>query len=204
VLEVGCGTGAFLDLVRDRGGDATGIELNASAVEIGRKKGRRVAVRDVCTLAADEPESYDFVCHFQVLEHVSEPHRFLAACVRLLRPGGRLCIGVPNNDGYLGLLTRDAALLNQPPHHATRWGARTLNYLTQLFQIKLYRMAFEPLSRIHVPEYVAAQLTSWSGLGKPVGSAGYQTALILLRTVGLRRLVRGHTVYVSYTKWATN
>jgi hypothetical protein len=54
------------------------------------------------------------------------PGVFCRGCVRLLKPGGRLCVGVPNNDGYLGVQRIEDASLNLPPHHATRWGLRTL------------------------------------------------------------------------------
>ena len=69
--------------------------------------------------ADQRPGHYDAVTSFQVLEHVTEPASFLRACVKALRPGGRLLLGVPNNDSFLGLLEDN--WLNMPPHHMSLW-----------------------------------------------------------------------------------
>jgi 2-polyprenyl-3-methyl-5-hydroxy-6-metoxy-1,4-benzoquinol methylase len=203
VLEVGCGFGGFLDLVREkRHADAKGIDLNSSAVEVARDLGRPVTVADVTKLVSDQPERYDVVCNFQVLEHVTNPRPFLEACVGLLKPGGRLCIGVPNNDGYLGQQPPESALLNQPPHHITRWGMRTLTSLGALFPLRLRRISFEPLNEMHVPEYITAQLDAIDRVLKRRlrrTGTGLVTSLALTR-LGLRHLLRGHTVYASYTR----
>lgn len=203
VLDVGCGFGGFLDLVRqERHAVAKGVDWSASAVAVGRTLGRPVIVGDVCRLADEEPNRYDAVCAFQVLEHVAHPRRFLDACVRLLRPGGRLCIAVPNDDGYMGKQRREKASLNLPPHHLSRWGRRTLMSLEGLFPLKVRRIAFEPLSEHHVPEYITAWLDSFDGKA-PQGflrtSAGLMSSR-LLAGLGLRRLFRGHSTYVSYTR----
>lgn len=203
VLEVGCGFGGFLDLVQEkRQAVATGIDLSASAVAVGRTLGRPVMVEDVCRLADEEPNRYDAVCTFQVLEHVAHPHRFLDACVRLLRPGGRLCIAVPNDEGYLGKQRREKASLNLPPHHLSRWGRRTLLSVEALFPLKVRKIAFEPLSEHHVPEYITAWLDSLDGT-VPQGFLRTGTGLLssrLLAGLGLRRLFRGHSTYTSYTR----
>jgi SAM-dependent methyltransferase len=203
VLEVGCGFGSFLDLVQERRhAEAKGIDLSPAAIEVAQSRRRPVVVEDVVDLAAREPETYDAVCAFQVLEHVPNPRTFLEACVRLLKPGGRLCLGVPNNDGYLGKQRLDVALLNQPPHHITRWGTRALTSLGALFPLKVRRIDFEPLDEQHVPEYITARLDVVDRmLNRRVeqSSIGVLISVALTR-LGLRRFVRGHTVYASYTR----
>jgi 2-polyprenyl-3-methyl-5-hydroxy-6-metoxy-1,4-benzoquinol methylase len=203
VLEVGCGFGGFLDLVRERRhANVKGIDLSRAAIDVARSQRRPVAVEDVIDLAAREPESYDVVCSFQVLEHVTNPRRFLEACVTLLKPGGRLCIGVPNNDGYLGQQRLDKALLNQPPHHITRWGTRTLTSLGALFPLEVRRIDFEPLEEQHVPEYITTRLDSVNRVLRwrlKRSGPGILMSLALTR-LGLRRFLRGHTVYASYTR----
>ena len=73
VLDVGCGFGAFLDLVRqERHALAKGVDLSASAVEVAQALGRPVIIEDVCRLADEEANRYDAVCTFQVLEHVAK------------------------------------------------------------------------------------------------------------------------------------
>jgi 2-polyprenyl-3-methyl-5-hydroxy-6-metoxy-1,4-benzoquinol methylase len=203
VLEVGCGFGSFLDLVQEkRQAEAQGIDLSSAAIEVAQSRRLPVAVQDVVELAARQPESFDVVCAFQVLEHVPDPRTFLEACTRLLKPGGRLCIGVPNNDGYLGKQHLDEALLNQPPHHITRWSTRTLVSLSSLFPLKVRRIQFEPLDPHHVPEYITVRLDPVDRVlhRKIAHSAVGVLMSLALTRLGLRRLVRGHTVYASYTR----
>jgi 2-polyprenyl-3-methyl-5-hydroxy-6-metoxy-1,4-benzoquinol methylase len=203
VLEVGCGFGSFLDLVQEkRQADVKGIDLSSAAIEVAQSQRRPVAVEDVVELAAREPETFDVVCAFQVLEHVPEPRSFLDACIRLLKPGGRLCLGLPNNDGYLGKQHLDDALLNQPPHHITRWSTKTLKSLASLFPLKVRRIEFEPLEPQHVPEYITVRLEPVDRMLRrkvEQSAVGVMMSLALTR-LGLRRLVRGHTVYASYTR----
>jgi SAM-dependent methyltransferase len=205
VLEVGCGPGSFLELARKkRHADVAGIDLNEAAVKVAHDLDRPVRVANVADVAAESPARFDVVCAFQVLEHVPDPRAFLESCVALLKPGGCLCLGVPNNDSYLGRQPFERALLNHPPHHVTRWSPRALMSLASLFPLTLKRLQFEPLEPIHVPEYLTTQLDSLGVLGRfeVVRSRGARLWSIALRKLGLRRLVRGHTVYASFIRTA--
>ena len=204
VLDVGCGVGAFLDVLRDRReARATGIDLSSEAVAIAQRLGRSASLGDLVNAVEGRIGEFDVVCVFQVLEHVADPRRFLQGCVRLLKPGGRLCVGVPNNDGYLGFQRIEDASLNLPPHHATRWGLRTLRMLERLFPLRLRRLRCEPLARWHVPEYLSAQLDTHHVSDERVRRALRRFGRVALERAGLRRFVRGHTIYASYTRLPT-
>ena len=203
VLEIGCGQGAFVAMARaHRHADANGLELNASAVAEAQRLKRPVALGDVQTAAGREPASYDVLCHFQVLEHVAEPRPFLDACVRLLKPGGRLCLAVPNNDGYAGGVP--GALLNQPPHHVSRWGEATLRHLPDLFPVRLDRLVFEPLHAMHIGDYLKSRIAGWTRQGQSRIRRGVarRAMFAALRVPTVRRHVRGHTLYASFTRLA--
>ena len=204
VLDVGCGVGAFLDVLRDRReARATGIDLSSEAVAIAQRLGRSASLGDLVNAVEGRIGEFDVVCVFQVLEHVADPRRFLQGCVRLLKPGGRLCVGVPNNDGYLGFQRIEDASLNLPPHHATRWGLRTLRMVERLFPLRLRRLRCEPLARWHVPEYLSAQLDTHHVSDERVRRALRRFGRVALERAGLRRFVRGHTIYASYTRLPT-
>lgn len=202
VLEVGCGIGDFIARVTlELNAEALGLELNAAAVARGRAMGRSVYDRPVQDVALEEPGSFDAVCAFQVLEHTSRPAQFLSACVALLKPGGRLCLGVPNEDGFLRKDPHN--FLNQPPHHVTRWSRRPLRWLTQEYPLALRRIACEPLAPYHIEYYISVQLRSTFGEGSMPDAAlrvlRRGLALVLGR-LRLSRLIRGHTIYASYEK----
>src|SRR5688572_25475287 len=82
-LDVGCSTGFVVEAARAAGWDATGIDLNPSAIEFGRTRGldlRAVALED----GGFEAGRFDAVSLFDVLEHLIDPVPTLRACVRLL------------------------------------------------------------------------------------------------------------------------
>lgn len=77
LLEIGCGTGAFLDRCRDAGfNQVRGLELNQRARQACRDKGHDVRDELMEQMVASA-ESLDVVCAFQVLEHVPDPIGFL-------------------------------------------------------------------------------------------------------------------------------
>jgi 2-polyprenyl-6-hydroxyphenyl methylase/3-demethylubiquinone-9 3-methyltransferase len=95
VLDVGCGGGILADAMARRGADVLGIDLAGKALKVAQLHAieaatPRVAYREIAAeaLAADAPESFDVVTCMEMLEHVPDPEAIVAACARLLRPGG--------------------------------------------------------------------------------------------------------------------
>ncbi|MHB8511328.1 MAG: class I SAM-dependent methyltransferase [Actinomycetota bacterium] len=96
LLDVGCGTGAFLERMRDRGWSVIGIEPDSTAAESARARGLDVR----CTGIEDaelEDHSFDAITMSHVIEHVSDPVETLRRCNTLLSTNGRLVIVTPNS-----------------------------------------------------------------------------------------------------------
>jgi SAM-dependent methyltransferase len=98
ILDVGCGDGFHLDLLREYGRPGwhlAGVDLDERAVAAARERGldvRHGSVEDV----TDGP--YDLAFMIQTIEHVADPAAVLAATRALLAPGGRLVV-VTDNTG---------------------------------------------------------------------------------------------------------
>ncbi len=97
ILDVGCFTGEFLELLRDRGADVYGLELQAEAVEIASAKlpGRifRAGVH-----GNEFPiMEYDVITMMGLIEHVVDPVEMLQRAANLLVAGGVLMLQTPNN-----------------------------------------------------------------------------------------------------------
>jgi 2-polyprenyl-3-methyl-5-hydroxy-6-metoxy-1,4-benzoquinol methylase len=141
VLDVGCSEGFFLAKAQNKGAAVFGIELNKKAAAIAREKGIQVHEG---LLQQHQPISlYDVVTSFQVLEHVAEPLAFIQECIRVLRPGGILVIGVPNDDSFIRL--DPDFILNQPPHHMGLWNRKSLTALATFTNLDIKCFETEPL-----------------------------------------------------------
>jgi 2-polyprenyl-3-methyl-5-hydroxy-6-metoxy-1,4-benzoquinol methylase len=202
ILEIGCGEGHFLEKVRNSlSVNAEGIEVNRTAVESARRRGLNVTCDDLRARAATSRAQYDAVCGFQVLEHMPDPKSFLESCCALLRPGGKLILAVPNANSYLRLLRQ---LTDMPPHHTTRWSARTLRSLSATFPLRVDRILFEPLALYHVDDFLEPFASLLDRLPiphqLPRRALRKYVASFLRGSTRIRRLLKGHTLYGCFER----
>ncbi len=155
VLDVGCGAGQFLSAASAHGAKVEGIDFNSGAVATANRRGLKASTVPLAEMAETRAAEFDVVTALQVLEHIPEPRPFLDLCFRLLRPGGKLVIAVPDADGWL---RRSGSVLELPPHHATHWNAAALQALTALYPAELVALETEPLDPIHARDFAAALL----------------------------------------------
>jgi SAM-dependent methyltransferase len=96
LLDVGCGGGLFLGIMRERGFAVTGLDISSDAARIAWQRQRVPAVCGLLEQAPLREERFAAATLFHVLEHLPDPGEYLTAAYRLLKPGGRLVIQVPN------------------------------------------------------------------------------------------------------------
>lgn len=94
VLDVGCGVGLSLAAL-PASWDRVGIEPAAAAAALARER-LGLDVRTAFLEDLDDPEGFDLIAFWDVVEHVPDPIAFLGAARRLLRPGGRIVMKVPH------------------------------------------------------------------------------------------------------------
>lgn len=96
LLDVGAGPGLLVAAAESRGWDARGLDLNPWAVDWGREQlGVEVEVGSL-EEAELEPSSLDAVTMLDLIEHVADPERLIAATARALRIGGALVVFTPD------------------------------------------------------------------------------------------------------------
>ena len=99
VLDLGCGRGEALALLRDWGLAGRGVDSSARMVQLCRDRGLEAEVGDLFTVLAGLPEgSLGGVVSFHVIEHLPAPalDRLVRLAYRALRPGGMLILETPN------------------------------------------------------------------------------------------------------------
>lgn len=95
MLDVGCGIG---DMLAFRA-DSVGVDVNERTVEFCRQRGLPAQRMSPDELPFGDA-AFDSVLMDNVLEHIAEPGPILAEARRVLRPGGRLLVGVPGVRGW--------------------------------------------------------------------------------------------------------
>jgi 2-polyprenyl-3-methyl-5-hydroxy-6-metoxy-1,4-benzoquinol methylase len=96
LLDMGCGTGDFLQIAQQAGWLATGIEPNEKAKQAAVSKG----VTFVSGTAAVSDHSFDAITLWHVLEHLPNLELQIKELKRILKPNGTILIAVPNFKSY--------------------------------------------------------------------------------------------------------
>ena len=137
-LEVGCGDGNFLAVMRDRGWTVSGAEVSETGARHAEAV-HRIEVHPISFDALTLPGRYDAIGLYHVFEHVYEPRAVLRALRPHLRDGGALHVQVPNIRSVDGRLGRAAWQLLATPQH--------VNFFEPAHLSRLLRdEGFEPLS----------------------------------------------------------
>jgi 2-polyprenyl-3-methyl-5-hydroxy-6-metoxy-1,4-benzoquinol methylase len=167
IMDVGCGAGSFLDLVKGYAVETIAIEPTRDYHPALSSQGHRVF--SLCSDAAAELErKVDIAVCFSVIEHVADPTQFLREIHRLLKPGGQLILSTPNVDDWLIELSPDryAPFFFRTVH---RWyfSGKSLEYLAAA-------AAFRDTTVRYVHRFGLANLLAWLRDGRPTGHNAFQ------------------------------
>lgn len=128
VLDVGCGRGVMLRGILDLGHHAHGVEISAAAAE-GVDPRAQVRIAPRLEDARYEDSSFDAVILWHVLEHLPRPDETLQEISRILKPGGRLVIAVPNSRSFQASWAGAGWFHLDLPRHLFHFSDRTLSRL---------------------------------------------------------------------------
>jgi SAM-dependent methyltransferase len=96
LLDLGCSSGSFLTSLRSKSWELYGIEMSEDCAKNAvTRSGARVFVGDILE-APFQPQVFDVITCFDVLEHLYEPRRVMARVREWLKPGGIFYVLVPN------------------------------------------------------------------------------------------------------------
>jgi 2-polyprenyl-6-hydroxyphenyl methylase / 3-demethylubiquinone-9 3-methyltransferase len=99
-LDVGCGGGILAEAMARRGAKVTGIDLSDKALRVAELhlQESKLDVRYEKSTVEDYAGEFDIVTCMELLEHVPDPASMVAACARLVRPGGHVFFSTINRN----------------------------------------------------------------------------------------------------------
>jgi SAM-dependent methyltransferase len=149
-LDIGAAAGFFVKTAQDNGWDAHGIELSEDTARLARD---RYGV-DVTSARLEEttfePESFDAITLWDVIEHVPEPVDTMRRVAKLLKPGGVVGIITPNLDGLFARRSYkvgrriDHWPAVEPPAHLSQFSVQSMTALLDKVGLKTVETTHEP------------------------------------------------------------
>lgn len=128
LLDVGCGTGDFLEITKRNNWNVFGIEPNAEARSIANKKAEN-AVFDVEQLSKFNNSSFDVITLWHVLEHLPNLDEQLLILKKLLKPKGVLIVAVPNYKSYDAQYYKEFWAAYDVPRHLSHFNKESISNL---------------------------------------------------------------------------
>lgn len=116
VLDIGCGFGLLLDLLKEAGWETHGVDVSERAIELVKRKGHH-GISGELRAGHFGSGYFDAVIMSHSIEHLREPREYLALAHEMLKPGGQLVVLAPNARSLgLKLFGRAWAPIETPRH----------------------------------------------------------------------------------------
>lgn len=173
VLDIGTAGGAFLDAAKRFGYEAIGLEPSHFLVAQGKQRGLAIE-QGTIDQHPFPPASFDMICLWDVIEHLTQPKQALLAIKNMLKPDGILLINYPDIGTWQAKLAgrRFWWILSVHLHHFTRktvtqicersgfapfhfqryWQTLQFGYLEEM--AIHYKIPFSPLLKKFTPNFV--------------------------------------------------
>lgn len=132
IMDLGCGTGDTLLLLRDLGWNTFGIEMDGNAIGNARKRGLENVKLGTYEALAQYPDNYfDVIRLYHVIEHVDNPSLCLNLIKKKLKKGGELIMGTPNAESLVSKLFKSLWYNLDSPRHLFIFSPVTLRKLVE-------------------------------------------------------------------------
>jgi 2-polyprenyl-3-methyl-5-hydroxy-6-metoxy-1,4-benzoquinol methylase len=124
-LDIGCGSGGYLLLLKNLGWNVTGMDIGDNTVQQVRESGIKISIGELEKLKLN-PGSFHVISMWHVLEHLHRPLETLQEIKNLLSDDGVLFIEIPNSAGFLAKIFATDWFAWDLPRHLYHFSPNTI------------------------------------------------------------------------------
>lgn len=180
LLDIGSGTGYFLNAAKEKGYTVTGIEKDSNAREHATSN-FGLDIKDEQSLWAIEDDSFDVITLWHVLEHMENLNEVVAKINSILKPDGVVIIALPNHNSHDAKKYKGYWAAYDVPRHLWHFTPDTVEKLLSKHQFNIIKQKIMPLDAFYISMLSEKYKGSCSLMqyikGFTVGVAGYICSL---------------------------
>lgn len=169
LLDIGCGTGDFLQVAMHHGWQVSGTEISPEAAQrISEKIPHNIFVGNL--LSIDLPsQNYDVITLYHVIEHLISPNEFLSRIRQLLKPNGVFFVETPNIGGIGFKISKKEWSHLIPPEHITYFNPNSLKFT-------LNQAGFQDVKTLTISPQLIESLQDFPPLVQSLGKSVYNAS----------------------------
>jgi 2-polyprenyl-3-methyl-5-hydroxy-6-metoxy-1,4-benzoquinol methylase len=142
LFDVGCGSGFFLEFMRRRGWEVSGLDPAKEHVTFAKEKlGINNIAQGVWSSADKKIEKVDVVSFLHVIEHLNNPVENLAAARNILVPDGLLIIETPNIKSWPARIFKSRWVTLDAPRHLNLFSPNNLRHALEKANFELLHLS---------------------------------------------------------------
>ena len=180
LLDIGSGTGYFLNAAKEKGYTVTGIEKDNNAREYAVSN-FELDIKDEQSLWSIENESFEVITLWHVLEHMENLNEVVAKIKSILKPDGVVILALPNHNSYDAKKYKGYWAAYDIPRHLWHFTPDTVEKLLGKHQFNIIKQKTMPLDAF----YISMLSEKYRGSGSlmqyikaiVVGTVGYLRSL---------------------------
>lgn len=169
IYDVGCGCGWFLEHMRRRGWNVSGLDMDAESVAFARDRMGLTGVQTGRWGAGDRRIQADVVSLVHALEHMPDPVGALAAAKEALLPGGVVFVETPNIGSWPARLFGRRWVTLDAPRHMALFSPETLRKAMEKAGLRVIALRSSSPSTMEYSESIRYLLQDWGLRRKPSG-----------------------------------
>jgi 2-polyprenyl-3-methyl-5-hydroxy-6-metoxy-1,4-benzoquinol methylase len=136
ILDIGCGTGAFLNTMKEAGWKITGLEPDDTAITKAKSL-YQIQPQPSSELFNMSEQQFDAITMWHVLEHVHQLNEYFFQLRKILKDNGTLFIAVPNYTSFDAYFYKETWAAYDVPRHLYHFSPMSMELLVKRYGMKI-------------------------------------------------------------------